>query len=76
MNKKMKEFKPKFYEVVHMIIPENSNDIFIDAQMLEDYRKNPKTHWDVSGYEGIVLGLGINAFIFDVNSCKFFIIEK
>ena len=69
----MKKFKPKPHEIIRMIIPENTDDLFIDIEMLEDYRKNPRTYWDISGYSGIVLGLGKNVFIFDVNSCKFFI---
>jgi len=47
------------------------DDLFINVEYLEYYRKNPRTYWDVTGYDGLVLGFGKNVFVFDIDSCDF-----
>lgn len=68
----MKKFKPKDHDIVYGIIPENTDDIFIDVKSLEHYRTSKK-YWDRHCYNGLVLGFGKNVFVFDVESCDFFI---
>jgi len=61
----MKKFKP-----VRGLIPKNTNDMFIDAGILQKYRKT-----EFLGeyfYGGIALGFGKNIFVFDVKSCDFY----
>jgi len=59
----------KIFKPVIMIIPENTNDMFVDAEALQEYRKMEPIHEYF--YGGIVLGFGKNIFVFDVNSCEF-----
>ena len=66
-----KKLKLKFHDIVYGIIPENTDDIFIDMKSLEYYRTS-KNFWDKDCYNKLVLGLGKNVFVFDVKSCDFF----
>lgn len=58
---------------IRMLIPENSDDLFVDEGLLEEYRKKEGMKWGPWGrpYDGLVLGFGKNVFVFDVDSCEF-----
>ena len=60
----MRKFKP-----VTGLIPENTNDMFIDVGFLQKYRGMSSMHEYF--YSGLVLGFGKNVFVFDVKSCDF-----
>jgi len=59
----------RMFKPVIMIIPENTDDMFIDAEALQEYRKMRPIHEYF--YGGLVLGFGINVFVFDLMSCEF-----
>lgn len=52
------------------LIPENTDDIFVDVEHLEAYREICPLHEHL--YGGLVLGFGKNVFVFDVKACEFF----
>lgn len=63
--KREKEVKP-----VVMLISENTNDLFVDVEHLQEWRKErPLNEYY---YGGLVLGFGKNVFVFDLKSCEFF----
>lgn len=66
-----KDRKKKLKPIIPITLYIDDN-LYVDMEYLEQYRKNPRSYWDVTGYEGIVLGFGINVFVFDVESCEFF----
>lgn len=66
----MKKFKPNCLDIVYGYIEENSDDTFIDVKSLEHYRTS-KRFWDKDCYKKLMLGLGKNVFVFDVESCDF-----
>ena len=59
----MKSFKPKGDEVLHNHISDNAQDLFIDEK-IHDYCAN---HF----YDNLLLRLGKNVFVFDIESCEF-----
>jgi len=61
----MIKFKP-----ITLLIPENTNDIFVDINHLHEWIKESLVNKIY--YEHLKLGFGKNLFIFDVNSCEFF----
>ena len=63
----MKKVKPIIPVILYM-----DDNMFIDIEYLEYYKKNPRSYWDVTGYAGLVLGFGKNVFVFDVKACDFF----
>lgn len=66
----MKKFKPKLHEIVCWIIPEGTNNLFISTATLEDCRISKKA-WEKNYYEKLLLDLGKNVFVFDVEACEF-----
>ena len=55
-----------------MVIPENNNEIFLDAEVFEIYMEHSeKIPFLFEGSTGIKSGIGINIFFFDVDSCEF-----
>lgn len=65
----MKSFKPK--DALCRVIPKNTHDLFIDTKLFELYRSAAKTVWDIS-LDKLMLRLGKNVFVFDIDSCEFF----
>ncbi|MHA1225211.1 MAG: hypothetical protein ACTSPV_00545 [Candidatus Hodarchaeales archaeon] len=63
---KMKKIKP-----IIMLIPENSDDLFIDVSFMNNWRKEHPFN-EMWLYTGLVLGFGKNVFVFDKHSCEFF----
>ncbi len=59
----MKSFKPKEDEIVYKHISDNAQYLFIDEK-LHDYCA-------CNFYDRLMLKLGINVFVFDVDSCEF-----
>lgn len=69
MRRKRKRFKP-----VVFLIPENTDDLFINVEHLQLYKESsPMCRYF---YEGLVLGFGKNIFVFDAESCDFFFKEE
>lgn len=50
--------------VVGHFVGYDTNDLFIDIKFLDLYRKAAK--------DNMVYKLGINVFVFDIDSCEFF----
>ena len=68
LNKLLKKTPEKFKPVT-MIIPADTDDLFVDVEMLQGYRKISPICEHL--YGGLVLGFGKNVFVFDVGSCDF-----
>lgn len=66
----MKAKSKRKIKLIVFYMPENSDDMFVDVEFLNDYKKaRPMNEYY---YQGIVLGFGKNVFVFDRNSCEFF----
>lgn len=62
----MKKIKP-----IIAIIPEDTDDLFIDMEYCQRYRKMGILNEYF--YRGLILGFGKNVFIFDIEACDFLI---
>jgi len=51
------------------LVPANTNDLFVDVEYLQKYRKLSPLHEHF--YGGLVFGFGKNVFVFDVKACDF-----
>ena len=58
----MKSFKPEEGEIIHEHVSDNAQDLFIDEK-IHDYCV-------YNFYEKLMLRLGINVFVFDVEACE------
>ena len=55
-----------------VVIPENNNEIFLDAEIFEIYmEQSGKVPFLFESRAGVISAIGINAFLFDVDSCEF-----
>ena len=69
----MREFEPELYDIIYWIIPEHTNELFMDVRCLENYRTaENRFHRDF--YKEIksrISEFGENIFIYDAKSCDF-----
>ena len=62
----MKKIKP-----IIAVIPEDTDDLFIDLEYCQKYRK--MSTLSEYFYRGLTLGFGKNVFIFDIEACDFLV---
>ena len=65
----MKKIKPVIF-----LIPENTNEVFIDVEKFVAWKNESPVNESYCRYGALVLGRQI--FVFDVNSCDFLIPES
>jgi len=70
MAKKAIEILSENIKYVQWFIPENTDELFIDAKCFEAYGK-AQGYWNKYCYKEMMLELGKNVFIFDSQSCDF-----
>jgi hypothetical protein len=60
----MKSFKPEDDEIAYRHFSDNARDLFIDEKLHD--------HCAYYFYDRLISRLGINVFVFDIDSCEFF----